>query len=189
MEKIPVGVSARHMHLSAADLATLFGEGYELTVYKELRQPDQFAAQERVTLIGPKRSLENVRILGPVRSHSQVEISLTDAVYSGIDAPISFSGELEGASDVEVIGPRGRLQLKGVVIAAGRHIHASPAEAAALGISEGDLVRVRAEGSRALIFERVLVRVDESYRLEYHIDTDEANAAGLKTGDLVTLVR
>jgi len=179
---IPVGVSARHIHVSREDLDILFGPGYELTVYKELGQPGQYAANEKVTLVGPKRQIENVRILGPVRSTSQVELAITDAMALGVNAPILYSGNLAGSGSITVVGPHGTVEMKEKVIVAGRHLHASPAEAAEYGLKDGDLICIRCGDVRAVIFEKVLVRVRPDFALEFHIDTDEANAAGVRGG-------
>lgn len=179
---IPVGVSARHLHVSRADLDTLFGPGYELTVFKELGQPGQYASNEKVTLVGPKRQMENVRILGPVRPSSQVELAITDAVALGVNAPILYSGNLDGSGSITVIGPKGTVEMKEKVIVPGRHLHASPAEAAEYGLKDGDLISIRCGDLRATIFEKVLVRVRPDFALELHIDTDEANAAGVRGG-------
>ncbi|MGE5560654.1 MAG: phosphate propanoyltransferase [Chloroflexota bacterium] len=179
---IPIGVSARHLHVSREDLETLFGPGAELTVYKEVGQPGQYAANEKVTLVGPKRQMENVRILGPVRKSSQIEISITDSVALGITAPVLYSGNLAGSGTLTVIGPKGTVEMKEKVIVAGRHMHASPADAEELGLKDGDLISVRCGDIRSVIFEKVLVRVHPEFALELHIDTDEANAAGVRGG-------
>lgn len=185
---IPVGVSNRHVHLSADHLAQLFGKGYELTVRKELSQPGQFAAEETVTLVGPRGVQENVRILGPVRGTTQVELSLTDGRRLGMRLPVRDSGNLEGTPGITIVGPIGAVTLKEGVIAALRHIHMTPADAERFGVKDGDLVRVRTSGPRAVVFNKVVVRVSPKFRLEFHIDTDEANAAGLENGDRVELL-
>lgn len=187
--KVPVGVSNRHVHLSQEDLETLFGKGATLTVKKDLSQPGQFAAEETVTLIGPKRSIPNVRILGPVRAQTQVEISLTDSYMLGITAPIRDSGNLENTPGLIIEGPKGRIEIKEGVIVAQRHLHLHDSEAAELGLKDQDYVQAKVEGPRALIFDRVLVRVGPKYKKDLHLDIDEANAAGLKTGDLVTIIK
>lgn len=184
---IPVGISNRHVHLSTADLARLFGPGHELTVRKELSQPGQYAAEETVTLVGPRGVLERVRILGPVRGATQVEISLTDGRCLGVRPPVRDSGNLAGSPGLTLVGPKGAVTLEEGVIAALRHIHMSPADAARFGVQDGDLVQVKTGGPRALSFDQVLVRVSPQFRLEFHIDTDEANAAGLENGDRVQL--
>ncbi|BDH47237.1 phosphate propanoyltransferase [Salmonella enterica subsp. enterica serovar Choleraesuis] len=184
---IPVGISNRHVHLSQADVETLFGTGYRLTELKALRQPGQFAAEECVTVVGPKGSLTRVRVLGPVRTRTQLEISRADAYALGISAPLRESGDLAGAGDALLIGPKGHVALSGQVICAWRHIHLSPTEAAQLGLNHGQRVQVVSTGERALTFDQVVVRVHPDFSLEFHIDTEEANAAGLRNGDRVAV--
>ncbi|AML55834.1 Ethanolamine utilization protein similar to PduL [Serratia rubidaea] len=184
---IPVGVSNRHIHLSQPDIEALFGPGYRLTPLKELRQPGQFAAKECVTIVGPKGSIGKVRVLGPAREASQLEISKADCFTLGVKAPVRESGQLQGSGDAMLAGPAGYVALRSQVICAQRHIHMSPLDAARLGVSNGQAVRVKTAGQRALVFDQVVVRVKESFALELHIDTDEANAAGLASGDSVTL--
>ena len=179
---VPIGVSARHIHLTQADVETLFGKGYQLTKKKEL-MGGQFASNELVTIVGLKlRAIENVRILGPVRKASQVEISATDAVKLGIKAPIRESGKIEGSAPIAIVGPCGVIYLKEGCIIASRHIHMSPADATAAGVKNGDVVSVKVDNERATTFNNVLIRVDPSFTLEMHIDTDEANAAKISTG-------
>ena len=185
---IPVGVSARHVHLTREHMDILFGEGSELTVRNWLYQPGTFAANETVTLIGPRRIIQRVRIVGPIARYTQVEISRTDAIQLGIDAPVRRSGDHEGTPGAVLVGPKGVLRLERGVIVTQRHIHCSPEEAEALGIKDGDLVRVRAPGQKAVVFENVLIRVSPDYRLEFHIDTDEANAAEITCHSLVELL-
>jgi len=187
--KVPVGVSGRHVHLSKEDLATLFGEGYELTVKKELSQPGQFAAEEVVTLVGHKSVISNVRILGPLRSQTQVEISRTDGFTLGVRPPVRQSGDIAGSAGITIVGPVGAITIKEGVIIAQRHIHMSPEDAEKFGVSDKDTVSVRVDGARALIFTNVLVRVRDDFRLDFHIDTDEANAAMLGNGDEVTVLK
>ena len=186
---IKVGVSARHVHLSQKDLETLFGEGHKLTV-KKMLMGDQFAAEECVTLVSPSlRTIEGVRVLGPVRKASQVEISATDAMKLGIAAPIRESGNIAGSAPIAVVGPKGVLYLKEGCIVAMRHIHMSPADAMAAGVKDGDIVSVKADNERGTVFNQVKIRVDDSFTLEMHIDTDEANASKIKTGDKVTILK
>ena len=185
---IPIGVSNRHVHLSQADLNTLFGSDAKLSTFRELSQPGQFAAEQKVTLVGPKGVIENVRVLGPVRKATQVEISVSDCFKLGVRAPIRSSGDLAGSAGVTLVGPKGSITLKEGVIIAERHIHLDPASAAAFGVKDGDRVSVRTTGSRALTFSEVLVRVSDKYRPEMHVDIDEANAALLKNGDMVEIV-
>jgi len=186
---VPIGVSARHVHLTQEHVEILFGEGYRLTKKKEL-MGGQFASNEQVTIVGIKlRAIENVRILGPVRSASQVEISATDAVKLGIKAPIRESGNVAGSAPIALVGPKGALYLKEGCIVAMRHIHMAPADAQAAGVKDGDIVSVKADNTRGTIFNHVKIRVKDSFSLEMHIDTDEANACSIKTGDTVTIVK
>jgi len=187
--EVPVGVSNRHVHLTKEDLATLFGEGYELTVKKPLSQTGQFAAEETVTIEGPKGSISNVRILGPLRSQTQVEVSRTDAFRLGVNPPVRDSGSLEGSSGVKIIGPKGSIDLDKGVILAQRHIHMDEATAERFGVKDKDTVSVVVEGERAVVFRNVLIRVRSDFVLDMHVDTDEANAAGLSNGDLVKVYR
>lgn len=170
---------ARHVHVTQADLETLFGAGAQLSVKKNLSQPGQYASNEKVDIIGPKRTLSGVSILGPVRSATQVEISLTDARSIGVVAPIRESGDLAGSGACKIVGPKGEIEISEGVIAAKRHIHATVADAAELGVKDKDIVSVKinTEG-RSLVFGDVVVRVSDSYALAMHIDTDESNAAG-----------
>ncbi len=185
---VPVGVSARHIHLTKEDVETLFGAGYELTKKKEL-MGGQFAANEQCTVVGLKlRAIENVRILGPVRSKSQVEISATDARTLGVNAPLRQSGDVAGSAPVALVGPKGVVYLKEGCIVAARHIHMTPAEAAAASLSDGDYVSVRMGNERGAVLDNVKIRVDESFSLEMHIDTDEANACQVKQGDFAIVI-
>jgi acetate kinase len=177
---IPIAVSARHIHLTPEAVTALFGEGHELTPYKPLSQPGQFACEEKLTIVGPKNSIESVRVLGPTRGKNQVEISRTDEFKLGIDAPVRGSGKVAGSAPCKLIGPAGELQLEEGVICAWRHIHMRPEDAEAYGVSHGDIVEVAVDSpGRDLVFGDVLVRVSPKYALEMHIDTDEANAAEL----------
>ena len=186
---VPIGVSARHVHLTQEHVEVLFGEGYQLTKKKEL-MGGQFASNEMVTIVGLKlRAIENVRVLGPVRKASQVEISATDAIKLGIKAPIRESGNIAGSSPIAVVGPKGALYLKEGCIVAMRHIHMSPADAQAAGVHDGDIVSVKADNERGTVFNQVKIRVDKSFTLEMHIDTDEANASKISTGDTVTIIK
>lgn len=187
--QVPVGVSARHIHLTQQDVETLFGEGYQLTKKKDL-MGGQYACNETVTIVGLKlRAIENVRVLGPVRKASQIEISATDAMKLGIKAPVRESGDVAGSAPIAVVGPKGAIYMKEGCIIAMRHIHMSPADAAAAGVHDGDVVSVRAENERGTVFNHVKIRVNESFTLEMHIDTDEANASRIKTGDKVTIIK
>lgn len=185
---IPVGISNRHVHLSQQDVEALFGKGYTLTPFKPLRQPGQFAAEECVTIVGPKGSLTNVRVLGPTRPTTQLEVSHADCFALGIKAPVRESGQLENAGSALLVGPKGHVELHSQVICAWRHIHMSPQDARQLNVSNGQKVSVCSHGERRLTFDEVVVRVREDFALEFHIDTEEANAAGLKNGEQVALI-
>lgn len=175
---IPLGVSNRHIHLSAEDYARLF-PGQPISEKKALLQPGQYAAEQTVTLVGPKGQIKNVRLLGPLRRTSQVEISRTDARTLGIAAPLRMSGNLNGTPGIRLVSPFAEIELAAGVIVAQRHIHMSPLDALILRVAHGDNVCVAIDGSeRLLIFDNVAIRVSPDMRLEMHIDTDEANAAG-----------
>mgnify|MGYP000845709751 FL=1 len=185
--RIPIGVSNRHVHVSRADLDRLYGKDYALTHKSELGQPGQFAANETVTLQGPKGTFEHVRILGPVRSQSQVEISKTDSFRLGVKAPITLSGHLQGTPGITLIGPRGTVDLPCGVIIAKRHIHMTPAQAAARHLKDGQIVDVETFGERRGILGEVIIRVSDTAGLEMHIDVDEANACSLSNHDYVMI--
>ncbi|MCI9658132.1 MAG: phosphate propanoyltransferase [Lachnospiraceae bacterium] len=173
-----VETSARHVHVSQEDLEILFGKGYELTKKKDLSQPGQYACNEKVTIVGTKKEMA-ASILGPVRPASQVEISLTDARSIGVDAPIRESGDVAGSGACKLVGPCGEVELKEGVIAAKRHIHATPEDAEKLGVKDKDVVSVKIDtDGRSLVFGDVVVRVSPKFALAMHIDTDESNAAG-----------
>ena len=176
MEKILVETSARHVHLSAADLETLFGKGATLTHKKDLSQPGQFACEERVKLVGPKKEIANVIILGPVRPATQVELSYTDARTLGVDAPLRESGDLAGTPGVKIVGPCGEVDASEGVIIAKRHIHMTPDDAAVYGVENGQIVSVKVESGRTATLGDVVVRVSPKVALAMHIDTDESNA-------------
>ena len=178
MKQFIVETSARHVHVSQADLETLFGAGYQLTPKKDLSQPGQYACAERVDVVGPKKTLTGVSILGPVRKETQVEISLTDARSIGVSAPIRESGDTAGSGACKLVGPCGEVELAQGVIAAKRHIHMTPADAAEMDVKDKDVVCVKVEtDGRNTIFGDVVVRVNENFALAMHIDTDESNAA------------
>ena len=186
---VPVGVSARHVHLTQEHVEALFGPGYQLTKKKEL-MGGQFAANEQVTIVGLKlRAIENVRVLGPVRKASQVEISATDAMKLGVKAPLRESGDTAKSAPVAIVGPKGAVYLNEGCIVAMRHIHMSPKDALQAGVKDGDYVSVKVENERGTVFDHVKIRVDESFTLEMHIDTDEANAGQIRTGDVVRMIR
>lgn len=189
MKPVTVGISNRHLHLSQADLETLFGEGYQLTVYKELSQPGQYAAAEQVTLVGPKGQIPGVRVLGPVRSRTQIEVAMTDAYKLGLKPPVRDSGDLAGSAPITIQGPKGSVELSEGVILAWRHIHMHTSDAEARGLKDKDMVNVRIGGPRGIVFENVIVRVRDDFALEMHIDTDEANAALLKNGAEIEIIK
>ena len=189
-QQIPVGVSARHAHVTQEHLEILYGTGHQLTVYAPLYQPEAFAANETVTIVGKRmRAIEAVRILGPVRDYSQVEVAQTEAIRLGLNPPIRDSGDLAGAEPITLIGPAGSVYLEEGAICATRHIHMTPKEAETLGIHEDDLLKVRFPGERALTLENVRPKISEGYALQMHLDTDDSNAAGLKGGEPVEIVR
>lgn len=174
-----VETSARHVHLTEEHIKILFGEGATLTVKKPLSQPGQFACEERVTLVGPKKSIPNVIILGPARSATQVEVSLTDARTLGVDAPVRESGDIAGSGACKIVGPCGEVEISEGVIAAKRHIHLTPADAEAFGVEDKQIVSVKIDSAdRSTIFGDVVVRVSPKFAAAMHIDTDESNAAG-----------
>ena len=175
---VPVGVSARHIHLSREDMDTLFGKGSSLTPIKEL-MGGQYACQEQVTIVGASlRGIEKVRVLGPLRKHTQVEISRTDSFVLKTKPPVRPSGDIEGTPGLTVVGPAGSVTLERGCIIANRHIHMSPVDAAGFGVVDGEMVDCMMEGERRAMFYDVQVRVDPSFTLEMHIDTDDANAVG-----------
>ncbi|PLR78358.1 propanediol utilization protein [Bacillus sp. V3-13] len=187
---IPIGVSARHCHLNEMALEKLFGKGYQLTKKSDLSQPGQFAANETVTIAGPRGSIERVRVLGPLRRATQVEISKTDSIRLGVNPPIRESGNIQGSSPVTIVGPKGSIFLEEGLIIAQAHIHIPPDDALHLNLHDGDYVKVEiTNGERPIRFERVRIRVSAKFILEMHIDTDEANAASIKTGQNGRLVK
>lgn len=189
-ERFPVSASNRHVHLSQKDIEILFGKECRLTNIKNLSQPGQFACQETVKLIGQKGMIDKVRILGPVRSQTQVEVSITDSRSLGMkNVPVRDSGDLKGTGGIAIAGPCGVLNLEEGLIIALRHIHMKPDDARSFGLKDKEFVKVRVESGRPLIFENVLIRVSENYSLDMHIDTDEANAAGIKEGDFASIVK
>ncbi|MDD2215355.1 MAG: phosphate propanoyltransferase [Eubacteriales bacterium] len=187
--QVPVGLSNKHLHLSAEDLETLFGKGYKLTPTKSLKQPGQFACEEKVDIVGPKKTLKNVRILGPIRPETQVELALTDARTIGLAVPVKESGKLAGTPGVKLVGSAGEVELDHGVIAALRHVHLSPDQAKEAGVVDKQIVSIKVGGERGLIFDNVLVRSGESHEAEAHFDTDEGNAAGLANNDLVEILK
>ncbi len=187
---IPVEVSNRHCHLTKETFEMLYGKGKELTLLRELSQKGEFAAQETVTLVGPNmRSIEGVRILGPFRKFDQVELSFTDGFYLGMELPLRLSGDVAGSAPITIVGPKGSVMLKEGAIRAMRHLHASPEEARKLGLRDGDRIAIEIAGPIGVIFQNVVVRVSPNGRLAFHIDTDEANAAGIKRQGIGKIVR
>lgn len=187
---IPIGVSNRHIHLSQEHLETLFGKDYELTPLKELSQPGQYACKELLTIVGPSmRPIENVRVLGPVRKASQVEISATDSYVLKVKPPVRESGKIKDSAPIRIVGPRGIVELNEGCIIANRHIHMSPDEARVFGLSDGDYVDIDVNGKRRTRWFDVQVRVHKDFRLEMHVDTDDANAAGIGNGFIVTIAK
>lgn len=180
---VPIEVSARHIHLSQEHLVALFGAGAELTVLKKISQPSQFAAKEMVTVIGPKGQL-NLRIVGPIRQETQAEISVTDAIFLGLKPDLRISGDLNKTPGCRLQGPAGEIELDHGVVIAQRHLHISPPEAHEFNLKHGDVVSIKTEGSRPVTFHNVYVRSRDGLdELSFMIDTDEANAAGLKGGE------
>ncbi|MDO9629142.1 MAG: phosphate propanoyltransferase [Acholeplasmataceae bacterium] len=190
MKKVPVGISGRHLHLTAEHLETLFGPGYKLTVMKDLTQPGQYAAEEKVDVISPEgKLLAGVRILGPVRPASQVEISKSDALRFKFVAPVRSSGDVKGTGAATLVGPKGQVKIEEGVIIADRHIHFSPEEAKEFGVVDRQIVSLRVGGIKAGILDNVLCRVHPQFRLDCHLDTDDGSAFMLNTGDMVELVK
>ena len=186
--KVPVGISARHIHLTQEHVEQLFGKGYQLTKKKEL-MGGQFASNEQCTIVGLKlRAIENVRILGPVRSASQVEISATDARTLGVKAPTRQSGDTKGSAPIALVGPKGAIYLEEGCIVAARHIHLCPEDAKAAGVKDNDFVTVRMGNERGALLDNVKIRVDESFTTEMHIDTDEANACQVNQDELAAII-
>ena len=186
--KVPVGISARHIHLTQEHVEQLFGKGYQLTKKKEL-MGGQFASNEQCTIVGLKlRAIENVRILGPVRSSSQVEISATDARTLGVKAPTRQSGDTKGSAPIALVGPKGAIYLEEGCIVAARHIHLCPEDAKAAGVKDNDFVTVRMGNERGALLDNVKIRVHESFTTEMHIDTDEANACQVRQDELAAII-
>jgi len=177
--KIPVEVSARHIHLSQKDLETLFGAGYQLKKFKQLSQPSDFACQEQLDVKSDSNILKKVRIVGPVRPQTQVELAMTDAFFLGVNPPIRLSGDLNDSAGITLVGPNGELPLKRGLIIAARHIHCNPEEAKMLGLKDQKIAAVKIEGFRELVFRNIKIRVRNDYKLCLHLDTDEGNAAAI----------
>ena len=185
---VPIGVSNRHIHLSQADFETLFGKGATMTHFKDLSQPGQFACKELVTLVGPGGAIERVRLLGPARKQTQVEVSVADCFKLGIKAPLRDSGDLSGSAALTVVGPVGSVSIPEGCIIALKHIHMHTGDAERIGLKDKDHVDVQTCGDRNLIFQDVLVRASDNFKLEMHVDMDEANAGSLNNGDMVRII-
>jgi putative phosphotransacetylase len=185
---VQVGLSSKHVHLSRADIDALFGEGYELTVMKDLSQPGQYAANEKIEVVGPKGSAV-MRVLGPARKNTQVEVAVTDCFGLGIKPVVKDSGDVNDTPGIKLVGPKGEVDLPKGVMVASRHVHMHTGDAERFGVKDKDIVRVRTTGERAVVFENVLVRVSDKYALEIHLDTDEGNAALLKNGQMLEIVK
>lgn len=188
-QQIPVGVSNRHLHLAQHDLEVLFGSGYTLTAIKDLSQPGQYACKEMVTLCGPKGVIEKVRVLGPVRSQTQIEILAGDCFKLGVKAEPRLSGDLAGTSGITLVGPKGSIQLKEGVVIAKRHIHMLPSDATRFGVVDGQNVKIEIPGCRGGIFSEVIIRVTDASGLEFHLDTEEANALGVTSQTVIRIVQ
>ena len=187
-KQVPVGISNKHVHVCQKDLEILFGEGYELHNKKDLSQPGQFASEEKVDVVGPKGTLKGVRILGPVRPETQVELAQTDARSIGVNALLRESGKLEGTEGCKLVGPKGEVELDKGAIVAHLHIHFHTDEAAAMGIKDKQLLTVLVRGQKNVVFADVIARVGDKMKLDFHIDTDEANAALVKNGDVAIIL-
>jgi putative phosphotransacetylase len=187
---VPIGISARHCHLSERDLERLFGMGYQLTKKSDLSQPGQFAANETVTIVGPRGSIEKVRVLGPLRKVTQVEVSKTDSIRLGLNPPIRESGNIKGSSPVTIVGPKGSIYLEEGLIIAQAHIHMPQDVAHHLDLKDGEYVKVEIMNKdRPIRFEKVRIRVSPNFKLEMHIDTDEANAGSIINGQKGRLIK
>jgi putative phosphotransacetylase len=186
--KVEIGISNKHVHLCEADIETLFGKGHRLTPVKDLKQPQQFASDEKVDIVGPKGTLKGIRVLGPARKETQVELAITDARGIGLAPPIRESGQLDGSPGVTLVGPAGTVELEKGAIIALRHIHLSEAQAAEAGVKDKDIVDVKTFGTRPVIFQDVLIRAGSMYEREFHVDTDEGNAAGIASNEFVEII-
>lgn len=178
-KKVPIEISARHVHLSRKDIDQLFGSGYQLTKERQLTQPSDFSAKEQIGIISGAKSIDKVRIVGPERERTQIEVSLTDAISLGVQPPIRESGKLDGSSPVVLKGPNGQVELQEGLIVAARHLHCQTEEAKKLKLKNGDIISVKVLGGRSVTLHNIVVRVKDNYKLCLHLDTDEGNAAGL----------
>jgi putative phosphotransacetylase len=187
--EVKIGLSNKHLHLSAEHIEALFGAGHELTPTKPLVQPGQFAAEEKVDIVGPKGTLKGIRVLGPARPETQVELAMTDARTIGIKAPVRESGKLEGTPGCKLVGPCGEVELDHGVMVALRHVHLNEEQAAEAGVKDGEFVSIKIEGERGLVFDNVLVRAGSKHEREVHLDTDEGNAAGCGPDAVCTIIK
>jgi len=187
--EVQVGLSNKHLHLKQEDIQTLFGEGYELTAFKELVQPGQYACEEKVDIVGPKGALKGIRVLGPARPETQVELAITDARAIGITPMIRESGKLDGTPGCKIIGPKGEVELSHGVIIALRHVHLSAAQAQEVGVKDKDIVALKVGGERGAIFDNVLIRAGDGHEREAHLDTDEGNAAGCDANSVAEIIK
>ncbi|AEB76401.1 phosphate propanoyltransferase [Clostridium botulinum] len=187
--EIPVGISNRHVHLSQKDLDILFGKDYHLVKIKDLSQPGQFASKETVTICGPKGAIEKVRILGPVRSKTQVEVLNGDCIKLGVSQHVRLSGNTTKTSGITIIGPKGSVQIEEGVIVAQRHIHMTPKDAKTFGVHDGETVSINLDTLRGGIYKNVIIRANDTSRLECHIDIEEANAMGINSKSKITIIK
>ena len=186
---VPAGISNKHVHLSEADFKTLFGEDAEMSFFKKLSQPGQFATDDKVDIVGPIGTLKGIRILGPYRKQTQVELAQTDCFATGIKGVLRESGKLEGTPGCKIVGPCGEIEIDHGVIVALRHVHLNDEQAAEAGVKDGEFVSIKIEGERGLIFENVLVRAGAKHEREVHLDTDEGNAAGCGPDAVCTIIK
>ena len=187
--RIPLGISNRHIHLTSGTFHVLFGEQTEFETLRPLYQPGEFASKHTLTIVGPKlRSIPNVRILGPLRNYDQVEVSLTDAIFLGINPPVVNSGSLENAAPLTLVGPNSSVYLDKCAIVASRHIHMTNKDAERFGLKNGDYCKVRIGGEKSTVFENVLVRTNDNWKLQIHLDTDDANAANVRSQSYVEFI-
>lgn len=187
--EVKIGLSNKHLHLQKDHIEILFGKGHELTPTKPLVQPGQFACEEKVDIVGPKNTLKGIRVLGPARKETQVELAMTDARTIGVKAPVRESGKLDGTPGCKIVGPCGEVEIDHGVIVALRHVHLSPAQAEEAGVKDKDIVSIKIEGERGLVFDNVLVRSGDAHEREVHLDTDEGNAAGCGPDAVCTIIK
>lgn len=189
IHEIPVGISNRHIHLSKADMDSLFGKGYQMSKMKDLSQPGQYACKETVTICGPKGAIEKVRILGPVRSKTQVEVLVADSFKLGIVSPVRLSGDLYGSPGIILVGPKGSVRIDEGLVVAQRHIHMNCEDAQYFGVSDGQVVSIEINGSRGGIYNNVAIRANDTSVLECHVDTEEANAMNINSLSKIKIIK